>query len=414
MISRRTALRGRPQPGAARRVGRPLGNVAGKSGCGRRPTAVRPQRQRQPRARWIGVQVSRRTPAERTTGPGCGQHGRPSNLHRVRDGRCTGHPGRDLAGHREQTAASRARRAGISSTRGSAQRSSRRARCRRDASWQTRTSQPCSSNKLSPPTRASRRRMRAWRVPSAHSPRPTRPRKNCHQIRACGLLPCARSLSIRFWPTPIQPWEVYARDHDWTNARASFTKAIELEPTLTTAHTDFVLTVLLPLGHAAEALHVLDDALRADPLSLDVRRVTALVQIDAEQYDAAIANARWVLQRDPAFPLARLSLARALVLSRRFTEGAPLREGALVLQQRCAPSPGVVTKRKHSSQPIRMIPRDKCSRSAGSTTPIAHLRRWNAQSRCTGGERPHGCTARKSRSCAAILAWRRSRNAWAC
>ena len=81
--------------------------------------------------------------------------------------------------------------------------------------------------------------------------------KNCHQIRACGLLPCARSLSIRFWPTPIQPWEVYARDHDWTNARASFTKAIELEPTLTTAHTDFVLTVLLPLGHAAEALHVL-------------------------------------------------------------------------------------------------------------------------------------------------------------
>ena len=119
-----------------------------------------------------------------------------------------------------------------------------------------RTSQPCSSNKLSPPTRASRRRMRAWRVPSAHSPRPTRPRKNCHQIRACGLLPCARSLSIRFWPTPIQPWEVYARDHDWTNACASFTKAIELEPTLTTAHTDFVLTVLLPLGHAAEALHV--------------------------------------------------------------------------------------------------------------------------------------------------------------
>src|SRR5687768_6908502 len=110
---------------------------------------------------------------------------------------------------------------------------------------------------------------------------------------------------------------LYARDHDWTNARASFTKAIELEPTLTTAHTEFVLMMLLPLGQTAEALRVLDGALRADPLSLDVRRIAALVQIDAEQYDAAIANARWVVQRDPQFPFAQLSLARALVLSGR-------------------------------------------------------------------------------------------------
>jgi TolB-like protein len=119
---------------------------------------------------------------------------------------------------------------------------------------------------------------------------------------------------------------LYARDHDWTNARASFTKAIELEPTLTTAHTDFVLMLLLPLGQTAEALRVLDDALRADPLSLDVRRITALVQIDAEQYDGAIANARWVVQRDPQFPFAQLSLARALVLSGRLKEGGPLLE----------------------------------------------------------------------------------------
>jgi tetratricopeptide (TPR) repeat protein len=119
---------------------------------------------------------------------------------------------------------------------------------------------------------------------------------------------------------------LYARDHDWANAFASFTKAIELEPTLTTAHTDFVLMMLLPLAQTQDALRVLDDALQADPLSLDVRRVTALVQIDAEQYDAAIANARWVLQRDPEFPFAKLSLARALVLSGRMQEGAPLLE----------------------------------------------------------------------------------------
>jgi len=119
---------------------------------------------------------------------------------------------------------------------------------------------------------------------------------------------------------------LYARDHDWTNARSSFTKAIELEPTLTTARTDFVLMMLLPLGHSVEALRILDDAMRADPLSLDVRRMTALVQIDAAQYDAAIANARWILQRDPEFPFTRLWLARALVLSGRTKEAAPLLE----------------------------------------------------------------------------------------
>ena len=64
--------------------------------------------------------------------------------------------------------------------------------------------------------------------------------------------------------------------------------------------------------------------MRADPLSLDVRRVTALIQVEAGLYDQAIANARWVLQRDPEFPYAELWLARALLLSGRAKEAAPL------------------------------------------------------------------------------------------
>jgi serine/threonine-protein kinase len=117
---------------------------------------------------------------------------------------------------------------------------------------------------------------------------------------------------------------LYARDRDWNNARASFTKAIELEPTLTTAHSEFVLMVLLPLGETDAALRVMDAAARADRLSLDVRRISALVQIDAGQYDQAIENARWVLERDAQFPYAELSLARALMLSGRTEEAAPL------------------------------------------------------------------------------------------
>ena len=86
--------------------------------------------------------------------------------------------------------------------------------------------------------------------------------------------------------------------------------------------------------------------------------MTALVQIDG----TVRRGDRECSMGAPAgsgIPLARL--ARARWCCPDASEGAPLREGALVLQGgTCTPSPGVVTKRKHSSQPIRMIPRDKC------------------------------------------------------
>ena len=131
----------------------------------------------------------------------------------------------------------------------------------------------------------------------------------------------------------LDPWlseahaamgSLHARDRDWVNARASFTKAMELNPTLTSAHTEFVLMALLPLSKLDEALRVMEAARSADPMSLDVRRVMALVQMEAGLYDLAITNCRWVLERDPAFPYANFNLGRALILSRRMDEAFPL------------------------------------------------------------------------------------------
>jgi predicted Zn-dependent protease len=62
----------------------------------------------------------------------------------------------------------------------------------------------------------------------------------------------------------------------------------------------------------------------ADPMSLDVRRILALVQVESERYEEAIENSRWVLARDPQFPYAHLWLGRALVLSGRPEEGIPV------------------------------------------------------------------------------------------
>jgi serine/threonine-protein kinase len=119
---------------------------------------------------------------------------------------------------------------------------------------------------------------------------------------------------------------LHARDREWESAEVAFREALRLNASLTWIHTDFVLSTLLPLGRLDEGVALLEEARAIDPLSLDVRRVLALLQVDAGRYEAAIGNARWVLDRDPAFPYADLWLARALMLSGRADEARPILE----------------------------------------------------------------------------------------
>ncbi len=121
---------------------------------------------------------------------------------------------------------------------------------------------------------------------------------------------------------------LYARDRDWVNARMAYLKALDLDPSLTETYSDFVLGVLMPIGDIDEALRQLDAARRADPLSLDVRRVQAHVFIDAGRYDDAIENCRWIKRHDPAFPYVDVWLGRALYLSGRYDEARQALERA--------------------------------------------------------------------------------------
>jgi TolB-like protein/DNA-binding winged helix-turn-helix (wHTH) protein len=105
---------------------------------------------------------------------------------------------------------------------------------------------------------------------------------------------------------------LHTLDREWTKAEASFRRALELNPRLTATYSDLVLTTLLPQGKLAEAIRHLEDALRFDPVSPDVRRVLALVQIDAGLYDRAIHNCERVLTVDPEFPFAGFWRARAM------------------------------------------------------------------------------------------------------
>jgi tetratricopeptide (TPR) repeat protein len=117
---------------------------------------------------------------------------------------------------------------------------------------------------------------------------------------------------------------LHAGDREWARAEDSFRHALALNPSLTTIHTDFVLTVLLPAGRLEEALQLLAVASTVEPQSLDVRRVRALIEVDAGRYDEAMESARWVLERDPAFPFADVWLGRALVFAGRSDEALPI------------------------------------------------------------------------------------------
>ncbi|MBA3295595.1 MAG: protein kinase, partial [Acidobacteria bacterium] len=94
----------------------------------------------------------------------------------------------------------------------------------------------------------------------------------------------------------------YSRELQWENARNSFRRAIELNPSLTQIHTRYSTWTLLPLGRLDEAETLLNRALETDPLSLAVRRELANLQIIAGRYDEAIANLKHVYAVDPGFP----------------------------------------------------------------------------------------------------------------
>ena len=117
---------------------------------------------------------------------------------------------------------------------------------------------------------------------------------------------------------------VQSRERDWAHAQKSFQRAIEFNPSLTRTYTNYATSTLIPLGKLDEALRLLEEALRADPLSLDVRRELAMVQIMAGRHEEAIANLERVRAVDPSFPFADLFLARALTFAGRLAEALPL------------------------------------------------------------------------------------------
>src|SRR5205814_3389266 len=100
-------------------------------------------------------------------------------------------------------------------------------------------------------------------------------------------------------------------DWDWTGAEIEFKRAIELKPSLSTAHHWYSIC-LRDGGRLEEALAEANRALELDPVSLIISTNLGDTFFYAGQFDEAIAQHRKTLLLDAGFPAAHLYLGHAL------------------------------------------------------------------------------------------------------
>jgi eukaryotic-like serine/threonine-protein kinase len=120
---------------------------------------------------------------------------------------------------------------------------------------------------------------------------------------------------------------VYSRESQWSQADEAFRRAIDLDPGLSETYTAYSISTLQPLERYDEALRILTEAQRNDPLSLDLRMETGAVQLVAGRYEDAVGTLEAVRADEPDRAFVEVYLGRALMFAGRLTEALPMLEG---------------------------------------------------------------------------------------
>ena len=107
---------------------------------------------------------------------------------------------------------------------------------------------------------------------------------------------------------------------DWPGAETEFKRAIELNPTYSTAHYFYALNYLAPMGKLDEAAAELRRALELEQFSLIINTNLGLIFYYQGQYDQAIAQYRKALELNGRFVTARLRLMDVYLETGRFDE----------------------------------------------------------------------------------------------
>jgi Tfp pilus assembly protein PilF len=116
-------------------------------------------------------------------------------------------------------------------------------------------------------------------------------------------------------------------DRNFAAASKEFTRALELNPNYPTAHQWYAIA-LSEQGRHDEAFRHAEEAVKQDPLNGTMHQAFGLVQYYARDFDKATAAERRALELSPQLPLARVVLAKSLVLQGRAREAVSVCEAA--------------------------------------------------------------------------------------
>jgi serine/threonine protein kinase/Flp pilus assembly protein TadD len=111
-------------------------------------------------------------------------------------------------------------------------------------------------------------------------------------------------------------------DWDWFGAEREFRRAIELSPNYATAHFWYA-SYLSAIGRHDQAIPRIIRAQELDPLSLIINTIVGRTFYFARRYDQAIEQLRKTLELDPNFVQAHFHLGRAYVQKGMFEEAIP-------------------------------------------------------------------------------------------
>jgi serine/threonine-protein kinase len=121
---------------------------------------------------------------------------------------------------------------------------------------------------------------------------------------------------------------------DWTGAEELFRKALEVEPGSELSRHLYTMFAILPMARIEEALAMLDEARRTDPLSLFVSASRGAVLLVSRRLSEAEAEYRKALELDPNFWRAVLGLGRAYEAQGRSEDAIACMERATLISDR--------------------------------------------------------------------------------
>ena len=119
-------------------------------------------------------------------------------------------------------------------------------------------------------------------------------------------------------------------DWNWSNAESEFKRGIELDPNNPAAHFRYGQMYLAPVGRSEDAIAEMKIALEADPLDLNMAGNLAWVYFSARQFDKAVTQGRKTYELDNNFTTARWNYSIALTANSDFDEAFSVNDKALL------------------------------------------------------------------------------------